>query len=189
MRILAISGSLRRESHNAALLRAAAARLPPGVQLDILEPAVLKAVPAFDSDDEASVPETVATFRAAIAAADAVLISTPEYNQSISGVLKNAIDWASRPTVASGALSGKPVAVIGASPSMFGAVWAQAEARKVLAAAGARVVDRELAVAGVRDAFTAEGRLAEHDLELELAGILAELVDSARQRFEVAVAT
>jgi len=185
VRVLAISGSLRRESHNSALLRAAAHVLPPGVELEVLEPVVLKSVPAFDADDEASVPREVTVLREAVGAAEAVLIATPEYNSSIPGALKNAIDWASRPTVASGALANKPVAVIGASPSMFGAVWAQGETRKVLASAGARVVDRELPVAGAHDAFTADGRLAEHDLELELSAILAELVAEARETARV----
>ena len=108
-----------------------------------------------------------------------VLFATPEYNSSIPGQLKNAIDWASRP-FATAALRNKPSAVIGASTGMFGAVWAQAELRKVLAAAGARVIDRELPVAGAEDAFNAEDTLAEHDQALELDGILAELLAEAR---------
>jgi chromate reductase len=117
----------------------------------------------------------VRSWRAAIDGADALLFATPEYNSSIPGQLKNAIDWASRP-FATAALRNKPAAVIGASTGMFGAVWAQAELRKVLAAAGARVIDRELPIAIADEAFSADGSLAEQDQTLELGGILAELL-------------
>ncbi len=177
MRVLAISGSLRRDSHNRRLLRAAAALLPP--EAELVEFDGLKAIPPFDSDDERDPALPVRALREAIAQADAVLFATPEYNSSIPGVLKNAVDWASRPT-AKAALANKPVAVIGASTGMFGAVWAQAELRKVLGSAGARVVDRELPVAVADEAFDAAGRLAEHDLEVELGGILAELLAEAQ---------
>ena len=110
----------------------------------------------------------------AIADADAVLVATPEYNHSIPGQLKNALDWLSRP-LADSPLRNKPAAVVGASTGLFGAVWAQAEARKVLAAIGARVIDRELPVGMADDAFTPDGALADEDLSLALAGILAEL--------------
>ena len=157
MKILGISGSLRRDSHNRRLLRAAALQLPPGVELELWEG--LKAVRELD---------------AAIRSADAVLISTPEYNHSVPGQLKNALDWLSRP-LAQSPLRNKPVAVIGASTGLFGAVWAQAEVRKVLEAIGARVVDRELPVGQAADAFTASGRLADEDLELVLADLRADL--------------
>jgi chromate reductase len=144
MKVLGISGSLRRDSHNAALLRAAALQLPPGVELELWEG--LKAVPPYDADDEALArPRPIRELDAAIREADAVLIATPEYNHSVPGQLKNALDWLSRP-LAKNPLRNKPVAVIGASTGMFGAVWAQAELRKVLAATGARVTDAELAV-------------------------------------------
>ena len=144
MRILAISGSLRRDSHNTSLLRAAAELLPPGVELELWEG--LRDVPPYDQDDDVEpAPAAVAGLRAAVASADAVLIATPEYNHSIPGALKNALDWASRP-FATNAFRSKPVAVIGASTGLFGAVWAQAELRKVLAAMGAQVVEAEVAV-------------------------------------------
>src|SRR5919202_53486 len=144
MRVLGISGSLRRDSHNSRLLRAAADLLPPGAELVVYDG--LKAVPPFDADDEGGPePEAVRDLRAAIAGADPVLVASPEYNASIPGALKNALDWASRP-VATNVLRNKPVAVIGSSTGRFGAVWAQAELRKVLAATGARVVDAELVV-------------------------------------------
>jgi chromate reductase len=178
MRVLGISGSLRRDSHNRRLLRAAATLLPPGVEL--VEFDGLKAIPPFDEDDEHDPALPVRRLRDAIAQADAVLFATPEYNHSLPGALKNAVDWASRPT-GEAALANKPVAVVGASTGMFGAVWAQAELRKVLGATGARVIDRELPVAGADEAFDESGRLAERDLEIELGGILAELLAAAER--------
>ena len=181
MRVLGIAGSLRRDSHNRRLLRAAATLLPPGAEL--VEFDGLKGVEPFDEDDEASAPFGAEALREALAEADAVLFATPEYNSSIPGQLKNAVDWASRP-IATAALRNKPAAVIGASTGMFGAVWAQAELRKALAAAGARVVDRELPVAGADEAFGPDGSLREEDLEAELGGVLLELVDQAREHQE-----
>ena len=179
MRILGVLGSLRGDSHNLRLLRAAADLLPPGAEL--VEFGGLKAVPPFDEDDEPSPGPAVQEWRRQIEAADAVLFATPEYNHSIPGALKNAVDWASRP-FATAALRNKPVAVVGASTGMFGAVWAQAELRKSLAAAGARVVDRELPVPDAENAFAPGGGLAEHDQALALGEILAELVAEARAR-------
>ncbi|MER3408889.1 MAG: hypothetical protein C4306_02030, partial [Thermoleophilia bacterium] len=130
MRILGISGSLRRGSYNSLLLRAASEMLPPSVELQAWDG--LKAVPPFDEDDEAGpAPAAVASLRGAIAASDAVLIATPEYNGSIPGQLKNALDWASRPFDAT-PLRNTPVAVVGASTGAFGAAWAQADLRCVL---------------------------------------------------------
>jgi chromate reductase len=180
MRVLGISGSLRRDSHNAALLRAAAALLPPGAELELWDD--LKSVPPYDADDDfglESRPESLRSLADAVAGADVVLFATPEYNHSIPGVLKNALDWLSRP-LAESPLRGKPVAVVGASTGLFGAVWAQAELRKVLSAIGARVIDRELPVGLAGDAFTAEGRLADPDLELVLVDLLAELQGEVR---------
>ena len=184
MRVLGVSGSLRQASHNRALLRAAAALLPPDVEL--AEYDRLKAIPPFDEDDESDPPGAVGEWRTAIADADAILFATPEYNSSVPGQLKNAIDWASRPFTET-VMRNKPVAVIGASTSMFGAVWAQAELRKALAAAGARVVDRELPVAGAAEAFDERGRLLDEDSSLERESILAELLDEVRQRAGVAL--
>ena len=112
---------------------------------------------------------------------DAILFATPEYNSSIPGQLKNAIDWASRP-VSTAALRNKPVAVIGASTGSFGAVWSQAELRKVLGSAGARVIDRALPVPSADEAFHQDGSLIDDDTTLELGSVIAELLDSARQR-------
>src|SRR3954467_4322567 len=145
MRVLGISGSLRRDSHNTALLRHAGELFEAeGAEFEIYDG--LRDIPPYDEDDDVeNGPEAVARLRAAVAEADAVFFTTPEYNSSIPGALKNAIDWVSRP-LASNPLRNKHVAVIGASTGMFGAVWAQAELRKVLAATGARVAEVELAV-------------------------------------------
>jgi chromate reductase len=173
VRVLGVPGSLRHGSHNRRLLRAAASLLPPEAELVPFEE--LKAIPPFDEDDEAAPAPAVARWRRGIADADALLFATPEYNRSIPGQLKNAIDWASRP-LATAALRNKPAAVIGASTGMFGAVWAQAELRKTLAAAGARVIDHDLAIALADEAFDEQEMLAAPEQALELRGILAELV-------------
>jgi chromate reductase len=179
MRVLGLSGSLRRGSLNTALLRAAAERLPAGVELVEFER--LADVPPYSEDAEAGpVPEAVRELREAILAADAVLIATPEYNHSLPGQLKNALDWASRPAGHS-ALNGKPAAAIGASKSMFGGVWAQAELRRVMGAMGGRVIEAELPVAHAHDILN-EGRLELEPEQAErLEEILAELVASAER--------
>ncbi len=174
MKVLAISGSLRRDSHNTALLRSAGELLPEGVDLEHWDG--LKAVPPYDEDDDLeSAPAAVAALRDAVAGADAILFATPEYNHSIPGQLKNALDWASRP-LATNPLRNKPVAVVGASMGAFGAVWAQAELRKVLAATGARVVEGEVAVGHAQTKFDAEGRLEDEALREQLAEVVHALV-------------
>jgi chromate reductase, NAD(P)H dehydrogenase (quinone) len=179
MHVLGISGSLRADSYNSALLRAAADVLPPGAALEIFDG--LKAIPPYDADDDLGPgPEPVRELREAIEAADAVLIVTPEYNASLPGVLKNALDWASRPH-ATNPLRGKPAAVVGASTGMFGAVWAQAEGRKVLATIGARVLDSELPVPEAEQRFS-DGRLADPEVEERLGEVVAELVAAAETR-------
>ena len=178
MRVLAISGSLRRDSHNTALLRAAAELLPPSVELEIFDG--LKLVEPYDQDDDnGRGPEGARRLRDAIESADAILIASPEYNSSIPGVLKNALDWASRPK-GDNALWGKPAAVVGASTGMFGAVWAQAETRKVLSASGARVIDTDLPIGHAEEAFEGD-RLADLELRDRYVEILDELVALAEQ--------
>ena len=177
MRILAVSGSLRRDSYNTQLLRAAQELAPAGVELELYDG--LAAVEPFDQDDERDAPVGAQDFRDAIAAADAVLFATPEYNSSIPGQLKNALDWASRPTIREGALWSKPVAVIGASNGAFGAVWAQAELRKVLSASGARVAEAELAVGRAQEHF-ADGSLVDPELRRGLAETVETLLDAVR---------
>jgi chromate reductase, NAD(P)H dehydrogenase (quinone) len=167
--VLAFSGSLRRDSYNTKLLRAAARLLPDGAELEVWDR--VKEVPPYDEDDDVEpAPAAVAALRAAIAGADALLFATPEYNSSIPGQLKNALDWISRP-LAKNPLRGKPVAVVGASTGAFGAVWAQAELRKVLAAIGARVLEGGVAVGHAPTRF--EG---DHLVDTELREQLAEVV-------------
>jgi chromate reductase len=180
VRVLGIVGSLRADSHNRRLLVAAAQELPPDTELITFEG--LKAVEPFDETDEhesgGGMPGADALI-AAIREADAILFVTPEYNGSIPGVLKNAVDWASRPTPATSALANKPAAVIGASTSAFGAVWAQSELRKALGLAGARVLDQEVAVPTAHEAFKDDGRLARGGTRRRLREILAQLVAEA----------
>ncbi len=173
MRILGISGSLRRGSHNRRLLRAAGDVLPPGVVL--VEWEGLAGLPAFDEDLEAAPPEPVRDLFDAIEEADALLIATPEYNASLPGALKNAIDWASRP-FPDNVLREKPAAVIGASTGLFGAVWAQAEVRKTLKASGAHVLESELPVGMADGAFDDDGDLIDPELTGRLGDLLSDLV-------------
>lgn len=185
MKVLGISGSLRRDSYNTKLLRAAEELLPGYVDFEIFDG--LKAIPPYDEDDDVPpTPKAVAALRVAIAEADAVLFATPEYNSSIPGQLKNAIDWLSRP-LSSSPLRNKPVAVVGASSGAFGAVWSQAELRKVLGATGARVVDGEVAVGHAQTKFDVEGRLVEQSLREQLDEVVRTLLDETRVR-EVALA-
>ena len=184
MKVLGISGSLRSGSHNTRLLGAAAEHLPQGVELEVWDG--LRAVPPYDEDaDREPAPAPVAALRDAIASADAVLFATPEYNGSVPGQLKNALDWASRP-YATNPLRGKPVAVVGSSTGLFGAVWAQAEARKVLKASGADVLEAELPVGMADGAFDGEGALVDPELTARLGDLLADLCRQARAPVEQA---
>ena len=174
MKVLGISGSLRRDSHNTKLLRAAAELLPDGAELELWDG--LRAVPPYDEDDDVEpAPAAVTELRDAVAGADAILFATPEYNHSIPGQLKNALDWASRP-LATNLLRNKPVAVVGASVGAFGAVWAQAELRKVLAATGARVVDGEVAAGHAHQRFDEDGLLVDDDLREQLVEVVDALL-------------
>jgi chromate reductase len=181
MRILALSGSLRRDSYNTALLRAAQELAPAGVEVELCDG--LREIPPYNEDAEAAAPAAVTALRDAIRDADALLFATPEYNGSIPGGLKNAIDWASRPR-ATTPLSNKPASVVGASTGMFGAVWAQAELRKVLGITGARVIGEELPVARAQDAFVG-GELADPETRDALRGVLEALEDAVRERERV----
>ncbi len=178
MRVLAISGSLRRDSYNTQLLGAAAEVAPSKLEFEIYDG--LAAIPPYDADDEAlGTPSTVADLKARIAAADVVLVATPEYNSSIPGQLKNALDWVSRP-IKESPFRGKPTAVIGASTSAYGGVWAQAELRKVLGILGARVVEGEVAVPNAGEHFDADGRLQHGETREQLAHLLDDLVAAAQ---------
>jgi chromate reductase len=168
--LLAISGSLRRASINSGLLRAAAQGLPPGVTL---EHADIGALPHYDSDlDGPTPPEPVERFRAQVAGADGLLIACPEYNYSFTGVLKNAVDWASRPRGKS-ALQGKVAVLLGAA-GRSGSARAQLHLRQVLVETDTLVMPKpELLVAMARNKFDADGTLIDELLRAELDAFVA----------------
>jgi chromate reductase, NAD(P)H dehydrogenase (quinone) len=173
VKVLAVSGSLRAGSHNTSLLRAAADAAPDGVELELWEG--IGDLPIYDQDLEGvELPAAVARLREDWGSADALLFATPEYNGSVPGGLKNAVDWASRPVRAS-ALTNRNVAVIGASTGQFGAMWAQAELRKALGVAGARVIGDELPVTRAHEKFDAAGRLLDGELHERLRLLLETL--------------
>jgi chromate reductase len=171
VRVLAVSGSLRADSYNTRLLEAAVAAAPAGVEVELLDPALVADLPLYDQDlEDEGAPASVDLLREAWAGADAILFATPEYNGSVPGGLKNAIDWASRPKF-DAALTNKTVGVIGASTGQFGAMWAQQDLRKILGIAGARVVGDGLPVARAHEGFP--------DLVHEqLRGVLQTLVEA-----------
>lgn len=172
-RILAIPGSLRRGSHNRAMLTVAMDRAPEGVEVELYDD--LGSIPPFNEDDEGErTPHAVLDLRARIADADAILISTPEYNHSVPGVIKNAVDWASRPP-GSAEIVGKPTAVMSSSLSTFGGVWAQAELRKALAAAGARVHEEGVALSKSGERFDDDGRLLDAEVAEQIGGLVGDL--------------
>jgi len=178
VRVLGFPGRLRRDSYNRKLLQAAAHVFPKGVVFEFW--LGIGDLPAYNEDlDRAEPPATVVRLRHDVANADALLLATPEYNSSVRGGLKNTLDWASRP-YPTNVLRRKPVAVIGASTGFFGAVWAQAELRKILSACGARVLDRQLPVARAADAFAPDGSLVDPELTAALAELVRDLVRTAR---------
>jgi chromate reductase, NAD(P)H dehydrogenase (quinone) len=177
MRVLAVSGSLRERSFNTSLLRAALEATPEGVELELWEG--IGELPLYDEDLEADAPESVRRLREDWADADAILFSTPEYNGSVPGGLKNAIDWASRPRLQA-VLRNKPVAVVGASTGQFGALWAQQDLKRILGIAGARVVGTEIPVSRAEERFDAQGLLLDGEvfeqLRLHLTTLASEAV-------------
>ena len=177
MKILAISGSLREASNNTALLRTLAEEAPEGVEIELWNG--LREIPPYDGDHDLEPgPPPVEAFRALVREADAVIFATPEYNSSVPGALKNALDWASRP-LATNAFRNKPVAVIGSSAGAFGAVWAAAELRKVLAAMGARVTEVDLSVGHAHDRLDESGALADDEIRTALREALDILLAEA----------
>lgn len=177
MRILAVSGSLREDSFNTSLLRAAIEAAPEGVELELWDG--IGELPFYDQDLEGDdAPESVRRLREDWADADAILFSTPEYNGSVPGGLKNAIDWASRPRLEA-VLRNKPVAVVGASTGQFGALWAQQDLKRILGVAGARVVGTEIPVGRAEERFSPEGRLLDGEIFMELRLHLTTLASEA----------
>ncbi len=179
--ILGIAGSLRRESYNRALLGAAQRLVPPGVTVKLYER--VGEIPLYDENlrSEQGEPEPVSDLKERIAGAGALLIATPEYNYGIPGVLKNAIDWASRPPDTS-PLHHKPVAVIGASTGLFGTVRAQLQLRQVFVFTESYVLGKpEVLVPRAAEKFDSAGELTDTATRDQLAKQLAALVDWARR--------
>ena len=180
MHVLGVCGSLRRDSFNRRLLVAAAKEMSDIVVFELFDR--IAEIPPYNEDTEAGrTPAAVTALRGAIAGAHAVVIATPEYNASVPGVLKNAVDWASRPYPDS-ALRGKPVMVIGASVTDFGATLAQADLRRILKAIGAHVLEEELPVRQAHEAFSTDGELKDSPLRAKLANMVDTLVRSAHCR-------
>jgi NAD(P)H-dependent FMN reductase len=178
VRILALVGSLRAGSHNRQLAEAAVKHAPEGVEVVLQEG--LADVPFYneDIDVEGSVPQAAAELRAAAGRADALLLFSPEYNGTIPAVLKNAIDWLSRPYGA-GALSGKPVAVVGTAFGQFGGVWAQDEARKAVGIAGASVVEAKLSIPGSVTRFAETHPADDSEVVADLTKVIEQLSQAA----------
>jgi chromate reductase len=177
VRVLGISGSLRTGSHNTALLRAAQRLAPEGTQLELYEE--LELIPPYNEDrDGDAAPAAATRLRELVAGADAVLFATPEYNGSTPGQLKNALDWLSRPR-GDAAIFGKTVAVIGASTGAYGGIWAQADLRKSLGIAGARVIEAELAIGHAGDHLYDDGELVDTDTHDLLTQVLTDLIERA----------
>jgi chromate reductase len=174
LKILGIAGSLRESSHNRALLRAARELLPEGAELVEHD---LRDLPFYDGDVEAAGdPESVVALKEAIRDADALLIATPEYNRGVPGVLKNAIDWASRPPLGS-PLTGKPVAIMGASTGRSGTARAQEQLRSALEFSRANVIEQpEVLVPEAFMRFDQQGELVDGGVRAELAELLDTLV-------------
>ena len=172
IRVLGVSGSLRAGSYNTALLRAAAELAPEGMAVEICD---ISAIPIYNDDvREAGYPEPVAAFREALRAADAVLLASPEYNRSISGVVKNAIDWASR--APDQPFAGKPVAIMGASRGALGAAFANHHMRQVLVFLDARMINGpEVMVGFAPQKFDDSGRLTDEATRGVVAGHLEKL--------------
>jgi chromate reductase len=179
-RILGISGSLRERSYNRALLQAARELAPGGVEIEEFD---LAAIPLFNPDVEAAGdPQPVAALRDAVRNADALLFATPEYNRGTSGVLKNAIDWLSRPAMAS-VLRWKPTAVIGASTGRGGTRRAQQQVRDALLFPGAIVLDEpEVAVPLAWEHFDEDGRLVDERTRESIRALLEGLAAAPRAR-------
>lgn len=176
--ILGFAGSLRKDSYNKALLRAAMELVPKSAKLEIFD---LERIPPFNQDLEDRMPQKVKGFKAKIRAADALLIATPEYNYSVPGVLKNAIDWASRP-YGDNSFEGKPVAVMSASPGMLGGARAQYHLRQVLVALNMHPVNRpEVMVVSIDEKIDEKGNLTDEETSKRIRQLLESLVKWAKR--------
>ena len=176
--ILGIAGSLRKQSFNRALLRAAQELTPEGVTIDTFE---IEGIPSFNEDEEASPPAKVAELKQRIRSADAILFVTPEYNYSVPGVLKNAIDWASRP-YGDSAWSGKPVAIMGASVGTIGTARAQYHLRQMFVFLNMYAVNQpEVMVSNAHKHFDQDGKLTDETAKKLIRQLLEELVSWTRR--------
>jgi chromate reductase len=171
--VLGIAGSLRKGSLNAAALRAAQELVPEGMVLEIFD---IRNIPSYDGDiEEQAYPPEATALKERIAAADALLFVTPEYNYSVSGVLKNAIDWASRPN-GNTPLPGKPTAIMGASPGIFGTVRAQAHLRDICACFNLQVLNKpEVYISQAHEKFDEQGRLMDEETKKRIRALLEAL--------------
>ena len=176
--VLGFAGSLRKASYNRAALQAAVELAPPDMRLETFD---LRSIPLYDGDVEAvGLPDAVREFRARIAAADALLIATPEYNYSMAGVLKNAIDWASRPP--DQPFAGKPVAILGASMGGFGTARAQYHLRQTCVYLDMRPLNKpEVFVAAAHQKVDDAGRLSDAQARASIRALLEALVDWTRR--------
>lgn len=173
IQILGIVGSLRKDSYNRAALKAAQALVPEGVVLNLL---ALNGIPVFDQDDEKAMPNTVLEFKRRVLAADAILFATPEYNYSVAGGLKNAIDWASRPYGKS-AWQGKPAAVMGVSTGSLGTARAQYHLRQILVALDMPVVNQpEVMLGNAEKHFDENGKLTDERTKAQIQALLSALL-------------
>ena len=171
--ILGFAGSLRKDSYNKALLRAATKLAPKGTRLEIFD---LEGIPLFNQDLEGRMPEKVKEFKAKIMGADALLIATPEHNYSVPGVLKNAIDWASRPP-GDNSFEGKPVAIMSASPGILGGARAQYHLRQVLVSLNMHAINRpEVIVASADEKIDENGNLTDEKTKKKIERLLESLV-------------
>ena len=178
IRILGIAGSLRRASYNRAALRAATELVPKGATVETFE---LDGTPSFNQDQEQNPPAKVTELKRRIRDADAILFVTPEYNWSVSGVLKIAIDWASRPHGES-AWNGKPAAIMGASTGTIGTARAQNHLRQILVYLNMFPINQpEVLIIHAMDRFDQEGNLADAPTRERIVGLLQNLVDWARR--------
>jgi chromate reductase len=177
-KVLAIPGSLRRRSFNRALLQAVAEHAPAGVEVEIYEE--LESLAPYNEDRENDRPESAEALLERIEEADALLLATPEFNTTLPGQLKHVVDWGSRPYGPDAKLYGKPVAVIGASTTDYGAMWAQDHLRKALGIAGARVTDVELSVARAHEKFDENLELTDEETREQLVHVLRNLVEQHR---------
>ncbi len=176
IKILAIAGSLRKQSYNRSLLQAALEVLPPHCNLEVFD---LQGIPLYNQDEEGNLPKAVANFKAKIRAADAILIATPEYNYSIPGVLKNALDWASRP-YGDNSWDNKPVALMGATMGTLGTARAQYHLRQVFVTLNMHPLNKpEIMISLAQDKFDAHGKLTDPATKKKIAELLTALYTSA----------